>query len=570
MWRSTLRNQFLRQCFVNNINRKFLKSSVAAISQVQKIETEQVVKSGSTSPEPIQTSPYLSVVPKKTLNEQFLSFDDIPGPKSLRMISKFWGMIPVMGTELTVSIIQYFLSGGKFFGGVLSWGGNASFFKKFFDIYGPVVRLHGAFGSDVVLLKKPEDACAIFESEGKYPIRSCLDSIEKYRVECRKYTQPGPFLTHGSEWEKVRKSLEQPLQTTVAEQHGKIRKICESFVERITILRNKQEEMPPDFKVEICKWSLECLSAACLNKDLGFLNPHCLSPTSDSSKLLDGLLGATEAIRRCEYGFHLWKFVETPAWKVLVKNCDKIDTVLSKHVEEAITSLKYKQDKGGSLEKVSFLESLFLHDGIIKEDVMTILLDMYLIGANATAHTAAFLLYHLSRNPRCQIKIHEEVRKYPENIGRDDLKKMKYLQACIKESLRLDPPIPILSRVLSNDITIHHYRIPKGTHILFASHLNKMGNEYFEDSSWFKPERWFSDEHGGFGNEYQAFASMPFGYGPRACLAKDLAETEIGMLIFKVCRQFKIEYNYGDIKSSNELLASPTKSLKFRFVKRVL
>lgn len=49
-----------------------------------------------------------------------VSFDDIPGPHSLRLISKFWSTIPVMGTEVTVSIIQYLLSGGKFFGKLYS------------------------------------------------------------------------------------------------------------------------------------------------------------------------------------------------------------------------------------------------------------------------------------------------------------------------------------------------------------------------------------------------------------------------------------------------------------------
>ncbi|XP_018574019.1 uncharacterized protein LOC108913041 isoform X2 [Anoplophora glabripennis] len=123
-----------------------------------------------------------------------VSFDDIPGPHSLRLISKFWGTIPIMGAEVTVSIIQYLLSGGKFFGGILSWGGNKHFFKKFFDVYGPVVRLHGPFGSDVVLLNRPEHANAVFQNEGPYPIRCCLDSVEKYRLEYRRFRQAGPFL----------------------------------------------------------------------------------------------------------------------------------------------------------------------------------------------------------------------------------------------------------------------------------------------------------------------------------------------------------------------------------------
>ncbi|CAG9828671.1 unnamed protein product [Diabrotica balteata] len=149
---------------------------------------------------------------------------------------------------------------------------------------------------------------------------------------------------------------------------------------------------------------------------------------------------------------------------------------------------------------------------------MTVQLAMFLIGANATVHSVAFFFYHLVRNPRCQIKLYQEIKSHSGPITVAKLKKLKYLQACLKETLRLEPPIPIISRVLSNDVVCHHYRIPKGTH------MNNMREEYFEDAAKFKPERWFEDEKGGFGNEYQTFTSMSFGYRPRNCLAKEIAE----------------------------------------------
>ncbi|XP_023019969.2 probable cytochrome P450 301a1, mitochondrial [Leptinotarsa decemlineata] len=577
MWQSKLRNLPLyssRRILQQKHYAKSMKSTSATVIDQQ---TDAEKLKSTTTPnlisDSIKTGPYLAKNPKATLvnaeEQQTISFDDIPGPISLRFISKFWSMVPVMETEIIIRLAQYFLSGGKFFRGILSWGGNMSFFKKFFNEYGPVVRIHGAFGSDVVLLSRPEHACAIFRSEGQYPIRSCLDSVEKYRLECRKYRQAGPFLSHGPDWEKVRKSLEQPMQSTLTDQYDKLQNICDELVDRIMAIRNKQEEMPNNFDVEIYKWSLECLSAVTLNKKLGFLDPCGVSPTSDPGKLLEGLFGATDAIRKCEYAFHFWKFFNTPAWKSLVANCDMVDSVLNKYVEKAMNTLKEGKASNIPLERVSLLESLLLKEGIVEEDVMTVMLDMFLIGANATAHTVAFLLYHLARNPRCQIRLYEELKKYNNNVTKSELMSIKYLQACVKECLRLDPPMPILSRVLNNDVVIHHYRIPKGTNILFATHLNNMGDDYFEDATRFKPERWLTDELGGFGNEYQAFASMPFGHGPRACLAKDLAETEIAMVLFKICKKFRIEYNYGDIKSSNAFLASPTKPLKFRFINRI-
>lgn len=46
---------------------------------------------------------------------------------------------------------------------------------------------------------------------------------------------------------------------------------------------------------------------------------------SEPAILLNSFYEATEAIKKCESGFHLWKFIETPAWKSLIKHCDIID-----------------------------------------------------------------------------------------------------------------------------------------------------------------------------------------------------------------------------------------------------
>ncbi|CAG9858257.1 unnamed protein product [Phyllotreta striolata] len=566
MWSRNLRTAQLQKKLIYAQKINFYRSTETPAQSVSE-DAPVPAEADAKVEKEIKANPFLSKKP--ATKGETVPFDDIPGPISLRLISKFWGMIPMMGTEITVSVVQYLLSGGKFFGGILSWGGNAPFFKKFFDVYGPVVRLHGAFGSDVVLLSRPEHASAIFQTEGPYPIRSCLESLEKYRLQCRKYRQAGPFLTYGTEWEALRKSIEQPLQSCIELQFDEIEKINESFLDRMYSIRNKQEEMPNNFKTEINKWVLECLCSVTLNRTLGFLVPTGLIPSSDPGRLLNGLFGATNAIRKLEYGFHLWKFIETPAWKSLVKNCDMMESVLRKYIDISKQHLQEKKMRNSPLDKVTLMEHLLLKENIIEDDIMTIMLDLFLIGANATAHTVSFFFYNLARNPRCQIQLYDEIKDSDVSSTPEKLKEYAYLQACLKETLRLDPPIPILSRVLSNDVIINHYRVPKGTHVLFAAHMNNMRQEYFEDAEKFKPQRWLNNYEGGFGNEFQHFASMPFGYGPRSCLAKEMAETAIASLIVTICKRFRIEYNYGDIKSSNELMASPTKPLKFRFIDRI-
>ncbi|KRT78331.1 cytochrome P450 [Oryctes borbonicus] len=303
------------------------------------------------------------------------------------------------------------------------------------------------------------------------------------------------------------------------------------------------------------------------NRHIGFLDPRGLSSTSEPAVMLESLSGATNAIRKCESGLHLWKFFETPSWKSLVMHCDTIDNILTKYIRKAQDKLREYKNKGlePKPEDMSLLERFLLSEAVLPEDMQTILLDMMLIGVNTTSHAVAFLLYHLARFPRTQQKLYDEIKTLPAKVDKNMLTSLPYLKACIQESLRLQPPMPILNRILTKDISVHGYKIPKGTYMLIATKLSSLREEHFEDALKFKPERWMHPE---IGKEMESMATIPFGHGAKACLAKDLAEVELSLLIYKLLRKFRVEYHYGDIGSTNTLIASPSRALKFRFVDR--
>lgn len=145
----------------------------------------------------------------KHVKEDYVPFTEVPGPKILKSIAKIWDTIPTFGNQVATSTIKYML--GKlvivkclngsvvnvsviFKGSHMSWGNNARLFQYLMNEYGPIVRLQSPFGGDVVILSRSEDANSIFTNEGKFPIRSSLDCIEKYRLEYRNYKSAGPFL----------------------------------------------------------------------------------------------------------------------------------------------------------------------------------------------------------------------------------------------------------------------------------------------------------------------------------------------------------------------------------------
>lgn len=62
-----------------------------------------------------------------------------------------------------------------------------------FDEYGPVVRFVSPVGGDVVLINRPDHIKKVYNMEGHHPVRSALDSLERYRSECRSHVYGGIY-----------------------------------------------------------------------------------------------------------------------------------------------------------------------------------------------------------------------------------------------------------------------------------------------------------------------------------------------------------------------------------------
>lgn len=89
----------------------------------------------------------------------------------------------------------------------------------------------------------------------------------------------------------------------------------------------------------------------------------------------------------------------------------------------------------------------------IREEVDTFTFE----GHDTTSSALTFTLLLLAHHPEAQKKILEELRgikKDDENLNMTDLSQLKYLDRVIKESLRLYPPVPYLSRIISEDVVI--------------------------------------------------------------------------------------------------------------------
>ncbi|EEC04051.1 cytochrome P450, putative [Ixodes scapularis] len=148
----------------------------------------------------------------------------------------------------------------------------------------------------------------------------------------------------------------------------------------------------------------------------------------------------------------------------------------------------------------------------------------------------------LGLHPKTQAKVHRELDAiFGTDTNRcvtsDDLKRMKYLECCLKETMRLYPPVPIVGRVLEHDQVIDNQTVPKGVQFfinVFRLHRNP---KYFSDPERYLPERFMREET----TFRPPFVYIPFSRGARKCLGQAFAMMEIKLLLAKIFSKFKVE-----------------------------
>ncbi|GAB1863847.1 Probable cytochrome P450 4aa1 [Camponotus japonicus] len=171
-----------------------------------------------------------------------------------------------------------------------------------------------------------------------------------------------------------------------------------------------------------------------------------------------------------------------------------------------------------------------------------------LAGQESVATAAAMTLFLLANNPTWQEKC---IAELDEIFGSDersptvqDLKDMKYLDMCIKESLRLYPSVPIFARTLGEDVRIGKHVIPAGCGVFIAPYCTQRLTHHFPNPHDFKPER-FSPENSETRHPY---AYIPFSAGPRNCIGYKFATLELKSIISAVLRKCRLEPILGKEK----------------------
>ncbi|KAG9237237.1 cytochrome P450 [Amylocarpus encephaloides] len=175
-------------------------------------------------------------------------------------------------------------------------------------------------------------------------------------------------------------------------------------------------------------------------------------------------------------------------------------------------------------------------------------------GSDTTAISLSSIFYQLMKNPAVCEKLREEINlgleqgRISSPITFKEAQSLIYLQAIIKESLRIHPATGLpLQRIVppSVPLTIAGYPIPPGSSVGINSWVAHQNTAVFgSDAHLFRPERWLEFEEQGRGGEVEKYF-MAFGLGSRTCIGKNISLLEISKLVPEMVRKFEFVLGEG-------------------------
>ncbi|KAJ4826687.1 hypothetical protein Tsubulata_043048 [Turnera subulata] len=248
------------------------------------------------------------------------------------------------------------------------------------------------------------------------------------------------------------------------------------------------------------------------------------------------------------------------------------EKVLQEHEDRA------KMD-GGEREEKDLMDILLkvYHDTnaevkITRAQIKTFFLDLFIGGTRTTADGILFLMGELINHPEKFKKLRDEIDSVVGKnrlVEESDVPNLPYLQAAVKETMRLHPPVPLFDRVCRETCKVGGYDMPKGMTVVMNVYSVMRDPKVWEDPNEFKPERFLvsdkeQDKQGEAARGLCDF--VPFGGGRRQCPGTNLSMsiTHASVAAMVQCFDWKVA------NSANKANLEPRSGLTLSLAKPLL
>ncbi|XP_019194287.1 PREDICTED: cytochrome P450 71D10-like [Ipomoea nil] len=203
--------------------------------------------------------------------------------------------------------------------------------------------------------------------------------------------------------------------------------------------------------------------------------------------------------------------------------------------EEDLVDVLLRIQENGDLE-------IQLTDNNIK----AVILDMYIAGSETSSTSMEWTMSEMLKNPKVMKRAQAEVRKAfskTRTVDESRLHELKYLQAVIKETFRLHPPLPLLlPRECRESCEINGYEIPEKSKVIVNVWAIGRDPEYWTEAEKFNPDRFLDSTVDYKGTDFEF---IPFGAGRRICPGVSFALANMEFPLAKLLYHFDWKFPGG-------------------------
>lgn len=292
-----------------------------------------------------------------------------------------------------------------------------------------------------------------------------------------------------------------------------------------------------DFAILTSYFTLDVLSKIAFGSIFGFLKNNCdmfdYHKTTGAFFPIMELGSNVQTVQRMLES----RIVQTLAGP---KPSDKVGLGAIMGKAHAIVAERYGPDaKQGQDDMLAS----FVKHGLTQTECESESIIQIMAGSDSTATALRVTFWHIVCNPPVYMKLQQEIKTAMESgsvshpvISDAQAKALPYLQACIREGLRIFMPLNGLStRVCPPEgFTWKGLHIPGGTQIgMSAYSMNRRTDIFGPDADTFRPERFIKGPIENIRN-MEKVQELCFGFGKTSCLGKGIALMEVGKVLFEV------------------------------------
>ncbi|GAB6023689.1 hypothetical protein CHUAL_008451 [Chamberlinius hualienensis] len=466
----------------------------------------------------------------------------IPGPAVWPIIGTNWTFYPIIGKGYDQDRL------------------HEVFLSKFRE-YGPVIKeVHKK--QAIVSIYNPEDIFKVLYSSQKDPTR-----LSHYALLHFRRSRPDLFASGGLV------PRQPPLMASqLKKTFGTFEKISEEFVEYLGELSQKSiDGTVPNIVYSLHDWALENICSLVFDSRLDNFSTKRKKICYDMVEAGETLLSALKIVEVTTN----WKYYETKAYRQMATTELYFYNFAKTYVE------KTRKAIGDGLIKNPAEHSLIAYylssPNMDVRDIITTASDLLVAGHLTTAYATAFVLYTLGINETKQEILYNQLCKdipdVNDPVKAEDMsstKKYIYLRACYKEALRLNAVTLGTGRVLSTDMVLGNYLVEKGTVILTQNQVASTLDEYVDNAKEFKPERWLKSSYPNkMLPQSLPWLVLPFGFGTRVCLGKNISPLQTQILIAKIIRRYRVvSISPKKLRLKTILINVPDEPINIQFIPR--